>query len=128
MSEKHIYKGLTPFTLGLLPSRRRPIVDGSGAISMGAPTRSGKIIFTNGTFEVNEQTAASYTQPNGKPFTVATLVKELERHPTFGSKYKKVFDSTKEPTKEQVKFSEAADEANASRGVGVTQGPRAKKN
>ncbi len=127
MAEKHIYKGLTPFTLGLLPSRRRPIVDGSGAISMGAPTRSVKIIFTNGTFEVNEQTAKSYTQPNGQPFTVKALVKELERHPTFGSKYKKVFDSTKETTEEQVKFSEAADKANVGRGIGVTQGPRAKK-
>lgn len=126
MSERHIYKGLTPFTLGLIPSRRSPITDGSGNLRMGAPTRSVKIMFTNGTFEVNETTAKGILDSTGIPFTVAGLVKALEGHRTFGFKYKKVFDSTKETTKEQVDFNKTADESNAKRGVKTTSGDRAK--
>ena len=37
MLEKYIYKGLKPFTLGLIPSRSRTITDGAGNISVGAP-------------------------------------------------------------------------------------------
>lgn len=125
--ERHIYKGLKPFTLGLIPSRSRTITDGAGNIRVGAPMKGVKIIFTDGTFEVNEVTAANYTQPNGEPYTIKTLVKELEGHVYFGSRYKKVFDSTKVTTKEQIEFNEKADKSNAARGTGVTQGPRANK-
>lgn len=127
MAEKHIYKGLKPFTLGLIPARSRTITDGAGNIRVGAPMKGVKIIFTDGTFEVNEATAASYRQPNGKPYTVKGLVKELEGHRCFGTTYKKVFDSTKATTEEQKDFNKEAEESNARRGTGVSQGPRASK-
>ena len=127
MAEKHIYKGLKPFTLGLVPARSRVLIDGSGNTRVGAPMKGVKIIFTDGTFEVNEATAASYRQPNGKPYTVKGLVKELEGHVYFGTTYKKVVDSTKVTTKEQKDFNTEAEESNARRGIRVTQGPRANK-
>lgn len=126
MLEKYIYKGLKPFTLGLIPSRSRTITDGAGNISVGAPMKGVKIIFTDGSFEVNETTAASYIQPNGKQFTVKALKKALEAHPFFGTSYKKVFDSTEATTKEQVEFNQKADESSSRRGIGVTKGPRVK--
>ncbi|KKL91838.1 hypothetical protein LCGC14_1890710 [marine sediment metagenome] len=127
MIEKHIYKTMKPRTVGLIPSRSRVVIDGSGNTRVGAPQKGVKIVFTDGTFEINESTAASYTQPNGKPYTVRALVKVFEEHRFFGPIYQKVFDSAKVPTKEQIAFSEKAEESNVKRGTGVTQGPRAKK-
>lgn len=127
MTEKYIYKGLKPFTLGLIPQRSRTITDGAGNITVGSPTRGVKIVFTDGTFEVNEITAKAYTQVNGRPFTAKGLKKVLEDHPFYGTSYKKVFDSTQTTTKEQIAYNKEAEESNARRGVDVTQGPRGKK-
>ena len=126
MIEKHIYKTLKPLTFCLIPARSRVLTDGAGNISVGAPTKGVKIVFTDGTFEVNEETAKNYTKPNGQPFTIKSLVKVLEEHQFFGSTYKKVFDSNKTPTEEQVAFNKTAEESNAKRRIGVTQGARAK--
>lgn len=125
--EKHIYKALKPFTFGLIPARSKVIIDGSGNTRVGAPTKGVKIVFTDGTFEVNEITAASYTKPNGTRYTIKSLVKALEEHPLFGSRYKKVFDSNKTPTEEQVAFKKKADASNTRRSIAVSQGARAKK-
>lgn len=127
MTERYIYKGLKPFTLGLIPSRSRTITDGAGNIRVGAPMKGVKIVFTNGIFEVNEITAKSYTQANGKPFTAKGLKKVFEEHIFYGTSYKKVFDSTQATTKEQIEYNKEADESNARRGIDVTVGPRAKK-
>ncbi len=127
MIEKHIYKTMKPCTIALIPSRSRAVTDGAGNIRVGAPIKGVKVVFTDGTFEVNETTAASYTQPNGRPYTIKALVKVFEEHRFFGPTYQKVFDSTKTPTKEQIAFNDKSEESNARRGAGVTQGPRAKK-
>lgn len=127
MSERYIYKGLTPFTLGLIPARSKTITDGAGNIRVGAPSKSVKIVFTDGTFEVNETTAKTYIKPNGKPFTVKELKTALEEHVCFPGKYQKVFDSTKDTTKEQVAYAKLADESNAKRGTVTTAGVRAKR-
>ena len=126
MIEKHIYRTLKPLTFCLIPARSRTITDGAGNISIGAPMKGVKIVFTDGTFEVNEETAKNYTKPNGQPFTIKSLVKVLEEHQFFGSTYKKVFDSNKTPTEEQVAFNKTAEESNIKRRIGVTQGVRAK--
>ena len=126
MTEKHIYRTLKPLTFCLIPARSRVLTDGAGNISVGAPMKGVKIVFTNGTFEVNEATAKNYTKPNGQPFTIKSLVKAFEEHPFFGSTYKKVFDSNKTPTEEQISFNKLAEESNARRGIGVTKGVRAK--
>lgn len=102
------------------------MTDGAGNIRVGAPIKGVKIVFTNGTFEINETTAASYTQANGKPYTIKALVRVFEEHRCFGPTYQKIFDSNKVTTKEQIAFSEKAEASNAKRGTSVTQGPRAK--
>ena len=127
MIEKHIYKAMKPCTIGLIPSRSRVLIDGSGNTRVGAPQKGVKVVFTDGTFEINESTAASYIQPNGRPYTIKALVKVFEEHRCFGPTYQKIFDSNKVTTKEQIAFNEKAEESNARRGTSVTQGPRAKK-
>lgn len=124
--ERYVYKSLRPFTLVLIPSRRRPVVDGAGAISMGAPTRSVKVVFTSGVFEVNKITAATYIKPDGKRFTAKELKKVLEEYPLFGTKYKKTFDSTEKTTEEQIEFSKYSDKKNLERGTKTSHGPRTK--
>ena len=126
MIEKHIYRAMKPCTIALIPSRSRTVTDGAGNIRVGAPIKGVKIVFTNGTFEINETTAASYTQANGKPYTIKALVRVFEEHRCFGPTYQKIFDSNKVTTKEQIAFSEKAEASNAKRGTSVTQGPRAK--
>lgn len=127
MSERYIYRGLTPFTLGLIPARSKTVTDGAGNIRVGAPSKSVKIVFTDGTFEVNETTAKTYIKPNGKPFTVKELKRELEGHVCYPSKYQKIFDSTQETTKEQIAYAKLAEESNTKRRVQTTKGVRAKK-
>lgn len=124
--EKHIYRAMKPLTFCLIPSRSRTITDGSGNIRVGAPIKGVKIVFADGTFEVNDITAKNYIKPNGQPYTVKALVKALEEHRCFGSTYKKVFDSNKATTEEQIEYNKRAEESNAKRGVGVTKGVRAK--
>src|SRR3990172_885273 len=120
--ERYIYKALRPFTLGVLPARRRPVTDGSGAISWGAPTKSVKVVFNQGTFEINKEVAASYTKPDGMPFSAKELKEVLEANMHFGGRFKKVYDSTTEQTPEQVEFSKKADSSNKERGTKTTLG------